>query len=156
MESGWDGRSVKISYDKYPSLPNLLLELLDADFTGLRVADSVFPALEIIRRAGPPGVGRDKIKKHITTHLGSEVYHIREMSAHSFCSLVLNEDLTDVIHYLLEFPQCENARHGSLLAIRYILERHLILNPAQIIGEKTRLFKFNYILESLPCSSCFT
>ncbi|TGJ86103.1 hypothetical protein E0Z10_g2662 [Xylaria hypoxylon] len=60
MEAGWDGRTVRISYHKFEALPSLLVNLLELGkkpsgiAMGTQTAEAVFPALDIIRRAGPP------------------------------------------------------------------------------------------------------
>ncbi|TRX91324.1 hypothetical protein FHL15_007746 [Xylaria flabelliformis] len=60
MEAGWDGRTIRISYHKFEALPSLLVNLLEVGkrssgiTIGTQTAEAVFPALDIIRRAGPP------------------------------------------------------------------------------------------------------
>ncbi|RWA07653.1 hypothetical protein EKO27_g7461 [Xylaria grammica] len=60
MEAGWDGRTARIPYHKYEALPLLLVNLLELGkessgmTMGTQTAEAVFPALDIIRRAGPP------------------------------------------------------------------------------------------------------
>ncbi|KAJ8129317.1 hypothetical protein O1611_g4314 [Lasiodiplodia mahajangana] len=60
MEAGWDGRTVRIAYHKFEALPSLLVNLLELGkkssgiTIGTQTAEAVFPALDIIRRAGPP------------------------------------------------------------------------------------------------------
>ncbi|KAB8289792.1 hypothetical protein EYC80_010425 [Monilinia laxa] len=79
IEAGWDGRSTKLSYEKYPELPEILLKLLDKETLGIEYTntpaigsiESVFPALDIIRRAGPPIMLRNEIKEKVSIHLGS-------------------------------------------------------------------------------------
>ncbi|RYC66047.1 hypothetical protein CHU98_g141 [Xylaria longipes] len=67
MEAGWDGRTVRISYHKFEALPSLLVNLLELGkkssgiTMGTQTAEAVFPALDIIRRAGPPEGYRQKL-----------------------------------------------------------------------------------------------
>ncbi|RDW59572.1 hypothetical protein BP6252_12659 [Coleophoma cylindrospora] len=134
-EAGWDGRSIRLSYDKYPALPELLLKLLDAKvdsdhtvFPSIGAVESVFPALDIIRRAGPPGTQRERIYSAVSTHLGSRVCHIRELAARTICNLMLHDDWLPAVSKLIK--SCDvsaNRIHGVLLAINFVLDRRLAL-----------------------------
>jgi hypothetical protein len=137
-EAGWDGRSIKLSYDKYPALPELLLKLLEADASKLEEpstpkissVESMFPALDIIRRAGPPSTHRDEIYKSISVHLGSKVWHVREIAARTIGTLLLHDDWLPAVIALIETSNhSTNRLHGVLIAIKFALERRLALNP---------------------------
>ena len=72
-EAGWDGKSVRLAYERYPALPDILLNLIATEpnervaYMSLQigVVESVFPALDIIRRAGPPKTLRAEIQASI-------------------------------------------------------------------------------------------
>ncbi|CAK7204368.1 hypothetical protein SEUCBS139899_007124 [Sporothrix eucalyptigena] len=151
LESGWDGRTIRISYNKYPTLPGVLLSLLKTDagpdvsaFTSDRghlqiesqqaAAESVFPALDIIRRAGPPESHRSELYDAVMPYLGSHLWHVREMAARTVCSfLVVDADwVSGVQRLLLDKSALTSANrwHGSLLAVRFVLGR-----VASISGE---------------------
>ncbi|KAL2135275.1 hypothetical protein VTI74DRAFT_9155 [Chaetomium olivicolor] len=130
IESGWDGRSVRISYNKYPTLPGVILSLLrSADGTldqGSQsgAAEAVFPALDIIRRAGPPQEHRSELRKHIEGYLGSRLWHVREIAARTLCSFLLQEDWANEIGRLLAQSRTNTNRlHGTLLTARFVIER---------------------------------
>ncbi|KAJ0118339.1 hypothetical protein J7T55_009122 [Diaporthe amygdali] len=132
MESGWDGKTLRISYTKYPSLPPILLNLLQSGqramepgtLTSSSAAESVFPALDIIRRAGPPESHRDELYKLITRYLGSQQWHVREIAARTLCSFLLNENWLSSVKALLDESRgAANRLHGTFLTIKFLLER---------------------------------
>ncbi|GAB1320463.1 hypothetical protein MFIFM68171_10673 [Madurella fahalii] len=130
IESGWDGHSVRISYNKYPTLPGVILGLLrsaDATLDNMAhsaAAEAVFPALDIIRRAGPPEEHRDELRKHIEGYLGSRIWHVREIAARTLCSFLLQEDwATEIGRLLVEANNSTNRLHGTLLTSRFVIER---------------------------------
>ncbi|KAK3996097.1 thyroid adenoma-associated protein [Cladorrhinum sp. PSN332] len=132
IESGWDGTSVRISYNKYPTLPGVILGLLKSvsidenvgQVLNSAAAEAVFPALDIIRRAGPPEENRDELREHIETYLGSRIWHVREIAARTLCSFLLQTDWAVEIGKLLN--KCGsnmNQLHGTLLTARFVVER---------------------------------
>ncbi|KAK0661244.1 putative death-receptor fusion protein-domain-containing protein [Cercophora samala] len=129
IESGWDGNSVRISYNKYPELPDIILGLLEADdvdagLANSAAAEAVFPALDIIRRAGPPEEHRGELRKRIENYLGSKIWHVREIAARTLCSFLLREDWVSEIDKLLEQAGTSSNRlHGALLTARFVIER---------------------------------
>ncbi|KAF7547387.1 hypothetical protein G7Z17_g7765 [Cylindrodendrum hubeiense] len=136
MEAGWDGKANRIAYHRYTSLPNVLLNLLKSGHEiaaptamGSAAAESVFPALDIIRRAGPPELLRDELQIHIAKYLASPVWHVREIAARTLCSCLLHDKWLDVIATLAaESVQStdgntQNHVHGVLLSLRYVIER---------------------------------
>ncbi|QSZ28922.1 hypothetical protein DSL72_003429 [Monilinia vaccinii-corymbosi] len=134
IEAGWDGRSTKLSYEKYPELPEILLKLLDKETLGtddtntpaIGAIESVFPALDIIRRAGPPVMLRKEIKKKVSIHLGSKFWHTRELAARTMCTFMLNEGwLIDLENLLKKANASNNYTHGVLMTINFVLERRL-------------------------------
>lgn len=142
MEMGWDGKTLRLSYTKYSTLPPILLNLLKSGEQAMEpstlaqssAAESVFPALEIIRRAGPPESHRDELYKYITRYLGSRQWHVREIAARTLCSFLLSGDWLAAAESLLEGTRgSANRLHGTLLAIKFFLERTLI----DLIDEQT-------------------
>ncbi|PSR75256.1 putative death-receptor fusion protein-domain-containing protein [Coniella lustricola] len=134
METGWDGKTLRLSYTKYSSLPPILLSLLrsgeramePSTLTQSSAAESVFPALEIIRRAGPPESHREELYRYIANYLGSRQWHVREIAARTLCSFLLNEDWAIRVKALLQQALGSvNKMHGSLLAVKFFLERRL-------------------------------
>ncbi|KAI3337391.1 hypothetical protein HD806DRAFT_543046 [Xylariaceae sp. AK1471] len=142
MEAGWDGRTVRISYHRYKALPSLLVNLLELGkqssgiMLGTQTAEAVFPALDIIRRAGPPEGYHKKLYDIISWYLGSHIWHVREIAARTLCSLLLTPTWLQSIELLLT-NSCENSNklHGALLTIRFLLERLLQVMPDQLSKE---------------------
>jgi hypothetical protein len=98
--------------------------------------ESVFPALDIVRRAGPPPSHRDEIFKLVSMHLGSRIWHVREIAARTICTLLLHQDwLSAVTSLIVGSYGSTNHLHGVLMAVRMILERRLELDPLSATGE---------------------
>ncbi|KAI1281256.1 putative death-receptor fusion protein-domain-containing protein [Xylaria sp. FL0933] len=139
MEAGWDGRTVRISYHKFEALPSLLVNLLELGkkssgaTIGTQTAEAVFPALDIIRRAGPPEGYLQKLYDIISCYLGSHIWHVREIAARTLCSLLLTSSWPQQIEALIDNPdQTSNKLHGSLLTLRFLLERLVQVMPDQL------------------------
>lgn len=147
-EAGWDGRSIRLSYDRYPALPELLLSLLKTEVKdhghseapAIGAVESVFPALDIIRRAGPPDLRRDEIFSVVSTHLSSKVWHIRDLAARTVCTLLLYDEWLSDVSVLIGSAMDTNRLHGVLMAIKYLLERRLELD-FQTASGKSMAFK---------------
>ncbi len=141
MEAGWDGRTVRISYHKFEALPSLLVNLLELGkkssgaTIGTQTAEAVFPALDIIRRAGPPEGYLQKLYDIISWYLGSHIWHVREIAARTLCSLLLTPNWLQSIELLIASPgQASNKLHGALLTLRFLLERLAQVMPDQLSG----------------------
>lgn len=136
IEHGWDGRSTKIQYERYPELEKILIELLafpqalDEPYQ----PEIVLPALDIIRRAGPPdGEDFDHLFQLVVAHLKCPIWHVREMAARALCSLTMGGDLVSRIRRVLANPEkLMNFRHGCLLAAKCIIERESALDAASV------------------------
>ncbi|KAI3338899.1 putative death-receptor fusion protein-domain-containing protein [Ustulina deusta] len=142
MEAGWDGRTVRISYHKFEALPSLLVNLLELGkkssgaTIGTQTAEAVFPALDIIRRAGPPEGYLQKLYDIISWYLGSHIWHVREIAARTLCSLLLTPNWLQSIELLIASPgQASNKLHGALLTLRFLLERLAQVMPDQLSEE---------------------
>lgn len=142
-ESGWDGRSTRLAYESYPALPQLLLDLMaptvdkqaDIGSPEIGAVESVFPALDIIRRAGPPSSLRTEIFFRIKVHLGSKMWHIRDIAARTMCTILLhNRWFPELVELLYTCTGSTNKVHGVLMAAKYLLERMFELNPASVSG----------------------
>lgn len=146
IEAGWDGQANRIPYHKYPDLPGVLLDLLRSgnaliatNDSAIVAAESVFPALDIIRRAGPPDLLRGQIRDHVSQYLASPVWHLRDMAARTMCSCLLNEDWVTVVGDLLRdlldntATPCQNHIHGILSTIKLMIGRLREIELDQII-----------------------
>ncbi|KAI1467217.1 putative death-receptor fusion protein-domain-containing protein [Daldinia caldariorum] len=153
IEAGWDGRTVKISYAKFKALPALLVNLLETGqqssgvLIGTQTAESVFPALDIIRRAGPPEEFRDRLYSIISWYLGSHIWHVREIAARTLCSFLLKPTWLDSIADLLAGSKTSNKLHGVLLTLKFLNERLSEVMPEQLSDANIR--KMCTLLEEL-------
>lgn len=142
-EAGWDGLSIKLSYDKYDALPDLLVRLLDVQTdTSVwsagnddRAIQTVFPALDIIRRAGPPSQYRDQIYDLVSRHLGSRVWHVRDIAARTMCTLIRDDWVDSALDLLNSGPESTNRTHGILMVLKYVLEKLRASKSAVSSGE---------------------
>jgi hypothetical protein len=146
IEAGWDGKANRIHYHRYQNLPVVLLNLLKSGHRMLSPtaatepvgAEAVFPALDIIRRAGPPDALRSELQAHIAKYLASSVWHVREMAARALCSCLLHENWPEVISALLGEAVASadtNHVHGVLLALKFVLERLGEVAPDGLLSE---------------------
>jgi hypothetical protein len=135
-EAGWDGHTIRISYNKYPTLPGVLVGLLKSagpsDLTpGLSstgAAEAVFPVLDIIRRAGPPDEYRNELFGYIKGYLGSKLWHVREIAARTLCSFLLSGDWVGTVKKLIDESLSVldfNGLHGALMTAKFVLERKI-------------------------------
>lgn len=147
IESGWDGKATRMPYHKYPALPGVLLNLLEAGLdmmaptTASSAAESVFPALDIIRRAGPPDELRDELYSYIVRYLASPVWHVREIAARTVCSCLLHEGWLAAIREIIHEAESvtvsvrNNYLHGAFLSLRYVIEKVSEVMPVRLQSE---------------------
>ncbi|KAF6824645.1 HEAT repeat protein [Colletotrichum plurivorum] len=153
LEAGWDGKTTRLQYHKYPVLPGVLLNLLRSGrevmkpSTSTIAAESVFPALDIIRRAGPPDDSRDELYELVVGYLGSPVWHVREMAARALCSFLLRDDgwveaAEKIIQEAVAASSNRNNRlHGGLLAVKAVFERLSDVSPQKLSAAVPRLIE---------------
>jgi len=144
LEAGWDGKATRIAYHKYPTLPHALLSLLESGIEAMAPnttaagADAVFPALDIVRRAGPPDEIRDDLYRHIVKYLCSPVWHVREMAARTLCSCLLHDKWIEAIGTILQEAKADkstnrlNSLHGSQLVLKFTIEKFAAVMPLQL------------------------
>ncbi|TLS28946.1 hypothetical protein PpBr36_00562 [Pyricularia pennisetigena] len=130
LEAGWDGRTIRISYVKYSTLAGILVSLLQSGQEAhdtesqRRAAESVFPALDIIRRAGPPDSHRAQLYSLVSDYLASHLWHVREIAARTLSSFLVSMDHMREISSLLEKAKLSaNRLHGTLLTIKFLAEK---------------------------------
>ncbi|KAJ0314936.1 hypothetical protein COL5a_012176 [Colletotrichum fioriniae] len=165
LEAGWDGRTTRLQYHKFPILPSVLLNLLRSGREVMKpttlgstiAAESVFPALDIIRRAGPPDASRDELYGLVAGYLASPVWHVREMAARALCSFLLKDDdwvsLAEAIinDSLAAAPASRNNHlHGGLLTVKAVFERLSDVSPQRLSSGLPRVVS---ILSGLQASA---
>ncbi|KAK6207536.1 HEAT repeat protein [Colletotrichum tabaci] len=154
LEAGWDGKTTRLQYHKYPILPSVLLNLLRSGREVMKpttlgstiAAESVFPALDIVRRAGPPDASRDELYDLVAGYLASPVWHVREMAARALCSFLLKDDdwvaaaAAIVDASLAAVPASRNNHiHGALLTVKAVFERLSDVAPQKLASAIPRL-----------------
>ncbi|KAL7937700.1 putative death-receptor fusion protein domain-containing protein [Trichoderma chlorosporum] len=154
IEAGWDGKANRIPYHRYPNLPTVLASLLKSGHkmvtstNATSSAESVFPALDIIRRAGPPDLLRDEIQIHVAAYLSSPVWHVREIAARTLCSCLLHEKwlgvVQDLFHKSLtdKTVNGQNHVHGVLLSLKFLIERFSEVAPDRLTADLPKLTAF--------------
>ncbi|POS83999.1 hypothetical protein EPUL_003568 [Erysiphe pulchra] len=124
-DTGWDGSSTKIQYEKYAALPRILMQLLRYENQELYRPNknhTVLPALSIIRRAGIPLEYRDEFHRIVSNLLGSREWHLREQGARTIMVLQDQKTELEAVKKLLENSgETTNHQHGSILAAKLIM-----------------------------------
>lgn len=135
-------RFSQLTYGKYPNLPDLLLRLLrrvpsQAQVSGRDLhpavqAHRVFPALEVIERFGIPSQHQGPILDALHYYNESPDWSIREKAAKAL-SLIVDEAglIEEVTSLLAPTWKTQNALHGRLLRLRFLLAR----NQAPLFGK---------------------
>lgn len=130
LEAGWDGRTIRISYVRYSTLAGILVSLLQSGQEAQdtesqrRAAESVFPALDIIRRAGPPDSHRAQLYSLVSDYLASHLWHVREIAARTLSSFLVSMDhMKEIISLLERAKTSANRLHGTLLTIKFLVEK---------------------------------
>lgn len=135
-------RFSQLTYEKYPNLPDLLLRLLrrtpiQTPVTGkvlnpMMQAHRVFPALELIERSGIPSQQLGPFLDALQYYNESPDWSIREKAAKALSFIVDDKGIIEEFMSLLA-PNWENqnALHGRLLRLRFLLAR----NEAPLSGE---------------------
>ncbi|KAK7908349.1 hypothetical protein PG985_015652 [Apiospora marii] len=140
MEAGWDGRTTRIAWHKYKDLPAVIVNLLELGQPSITsqqgvvvTAESVFPALDIIRRAGPPEEFKNTLFDLVASYLNSRFWHVREITARTLCSFLLKPNWIQPVRDLLsESNSSANRLHGTLLTFKFLLERLRDVMPEQL------------------------
>ncbi|KAG5930390.1 hypothetical protein E4U42_001636 [Claviceps africana] len=158
IEAGWDGRANRIHYHRYPNLPAVLKNLLQSGHSilnqpasasaGSAAAESVFPALDIVRRAGPPDLLRDEIQVDVAVYLSSPVWHVRDMAARTLCSCLLHKRWLEVLRQTFDTAMADRSKnkqnhiHGTLLTLKFVIERLNEVAHDEFIGDLGQLESF--------------
>ncbi len=138
----WDGKSIRLAYDQYPSLPGILIRLLSGGTANRNLGkdtaavEAVFPALDIIRRAGPPKSHFEEVSSLVSAHLSNSSWHIRDLAATTTAALYARKSWVVSIVELLQTPYSTmNDRHGLLLAVNRVLGGQLELDSETSYGK---------------------
>ncbi|KAH6712398.1 HEAT repeat protein-like protein [Leptodontidium sp. MPI-SDFR-AT-0119] len=121
VEMGWDGKSTQIDYQRYPALVDLIMNLLK-----MGTDDALFPAMDVLRRAGPPPSHRDEIESLVTRQLENNHWQVRRIAADCLCSFKMDQRWSSlVVDFLGLKAQNVNHRHGQLMVVKAVLKQRL-------------------------------
>ncbi|CAG8975357.1 hypothetical protein HYALB_00005687 [Hymenoscyphus albidus] len=169
-ERGWSGEDSKVSFAKYPGLLEVLLGGLHVFWSGnpqqvdQQATQGLFPVLDVIRRGGVPREHLHRFKQLILTHMQSNEWHVREISAKAFVALTPRADWQLAIQELFARRNrstdiSNNKEHGVLLAIELVLRRELestnMFTPDEdydYVKQANAIFRRYY--HELPKSEC--
>ncbi|CZS93179.1 uncharacterized protein RAG0_03575 [Rhynchosporium agropyri] len=119
VEMGWDGKSTQIDYERYPALVDLIMSLLQ-----MGTDDALFPAMDVLRRAGPPPKHWLDIELLVLRQLKNNHWHVRRIAADCLCSLRTDRYWRNLFCDLVgSKSQHVNHRHGQLMAAKAVLQR---------------------------------
>ncbi|PHH63239.1 hypothetical protein CDD81_6191 [Ophiocordyceps australis] len=144
LDAGWDGKANRIPYHRYPNLAAVLARLLRWS-RGEVAAESVFPALDIIRRAGPPEALRNDIELLVAAYLNSRLWHVRELAARTLCSCLLHPGWFEAIERLMEDALCRNDNnhmHGVLMTLNFVVARLQVVDADCLFARLDTLTRF--------------
>ncbi|PHH69821.1 hypothetical protein CDD82_7495 [Ophiocordyceps australis] len=144
LEAGWDGKANRLPYHRYPNLAAVLARLLRWGPDQV-AAESVFPALDIIRRAGPPEALRNDIERLVAAYLNSRLWHVRELAARTLCSCLLHPGWLDAIERLMEDALRRNDNnylHGVLMTLSFVVARLQAVDADCLLGRLETLALF--------------
>ena len=128
-------RFSQLTYEKYSNLPELLLKLLRyepaptpgtcKELKPTMQAHRVFPALEVIERSGMPPQQQGPFIDALRYYNESPDWSIREKSSKALSLIVEEKGFVDEVRGLLTPAwKTQNALHGRLLRLRFLLTRH--------------------------------
>jgi hypothetical protein len=120
-------KTSKFSFADAPDLLDIIVKLLQPDPSpdlSSSAFESVFPALKLIQRIPLPEGRRSNSRDLVLQLCGSSHWHLRELAAKTYLTLLDTKDSAKAVAELLptlSLPQ--NAIHGRLLCIRYLVEK---------------------------------
>ena len=135
-------RFSQLTYEKYPNLPDILLKLLRhgpaptptacKELKTTLQAHRVFPALEVIERSGIPPQQPGPFLDELRYYNESPDWSIREKASKALSLIVEEKGFVDEVRGLLAPDwNTQNALHGRLLRLRFLLARY----EAPLFGE---------------------
>ena len=123
-------RSVDFVYQQFPTLPRIVLRLLVGErpmshktgMPGQQRVETVFPALEILERYGMPTLYGERVESIVESYMGGPLWLLRDKAAKAFSSNVGEDRSILTLRILLNSElRSQNARHGRLLAARWLI-----------------------------------
>lgn len=129
----------KFSYERYPSLPDILLNLLQptsddrsdgadplvpGETKDAVASEAMFPALLILQKAPLPKMHRAAIVHRVAQLTAHPHWHLRDMAARALCCIYNPTECVNAITRLLtDVGSSQNGLHGILLVVRYLQQQ---------------------------------
>ncbi|KAB8648459.1 hypothetical protein FH972_026117 [Carpinus fangiana] len=155
----------RLAYDRYPGLLELLVSLLrptvatdDATVDRQEVsAESLFPALDLFRRAPPPPEACKNIVELVLQAADSSQWHIREVAARAFAALSPNHLKDNPNSLIGRKVSSGNIAHAKILCVKYIVISSLQNKQVDVDGhvyllqlsQRIRAFAENWATQGL-------
>jgi len=136
-----------VSLAKIPNLIDIILRLLSGSSThpdlqhpgpsqqgvASAVPEGVFPALQLLQRASPSPERLREVQDAVFRLMSSTHWHVRDKAARTYAMLSPADELMLTFEELLKTGNgYQNALHGSLLCVKYVLGRLHALGLLQI------------------------
>ena len=145
-------RSSKLVYQKYPTLPMLVLRLLlpqsepvqtEPLYSNIEL-QTIFPALEIVERFGLPNELRQDIEQAARYHMEGPSWALRMKAAKA---LSVSVDVSEVVTKTRDILEAEypdhNALHGRLLFLKFIISHKKTEIFANVSNKSVQASKFD-------------
>ncbi|KAL2064257.1 hypothetical protein VTL71DRAFT_4751 [Oculimacula yallundae] len=138
VEMGWDGKSTQIDYHRYPALVDLIVNLLE-----MGTDDALFPAMDVLRRAGPPPDQQLEIEALVTEQLANNHWHVRSIAADCLSSLRVDQYWEDLVRdFLKSNSRSPNQRHGQLMVVKAVLKQRLDFSRSDHMRDLSTILPF--------------
>lgn len=130
----------RFSWREAPGLLDIVTRLLspseDRPTPGIEELECVFPALQLLQRVAPPPGSVKEIKQLVLLLCSNSHWHIRDMAARTYVSLISEPDFLSCVKTNLSISDGgQNALHGRLLLVKYALRSHLFMADDTTLGE---------------------
>ncbi|KAI4724759.1 hypothetical protein E4T49_07502 [Aureobasidium sp. EXF-10728] len=115
----------RLSDEAITSLMHVVLQLLSTETEVNQVkAEVVFPALQLLQRVQPPSGMSERIQSSVLRLASNRQWLVRDKAAKTYSTLVPARDrVSRVAELLRRETRCQNETHGTLLAVKYLIER---------------------------------
>ncbi|CAD0106145.1 unnamed protein product [Aureobasidium uvarum] len=115
----------RLSDEAITSLMHVVLQLLSTDTDVNQVkAEVVFPALQLLQRVQPPSSMSERIQSSVLRLASNRQWLVRDKAAKTYSILVpVTDRVSRVAELLRHETRSQNEVHGTLLAVKYLIER---------------------------------
>ena len=126
----------QISAQEHPQLLDVVLDLLavkraDRADDRSRSNEGVFPALQLLLRLQVPGERRAEVRAAVFALTTNPSWHVRDKAARTYANIAVKDEIDAEIQTLLGIGTSnQNALHGTLLSIKYLIARIALASAA--------------------------